>query len=147
MAVLLTTLETEMSTAAVDQDLAEQTVDQDLAEQTVDQDLAEKIENIISKVHRILNVPEKTDEIDGEVAYQFIRQLENNKMFRNKLRASDRCKWADFLVMLPYSERRPEYCKKILLTSMRCSPNLSWKYWKYAPPKVALFLQKRKSQK
>lgn len=101
--VLLTTLETEMSTTAVDQDLAEQTVDQDLAEQ---------IEKIISKVHRTLNVPEKTDEIDGEVAYQFIRQLENNKMFRNKLRASDRCKWADFLVMLPYSKRKPEYCKK-----------------------------------
>ncbi|MDO4873817.1 MAG: hypothetical protein Q4A35_01310 [Candidatus Gracilibacteria bacterium] len=114
--VLLTTLETEMSTTAVDQDqvLAEQTVDQDLAEQTVDQDLAEKIENIISKVHRILNVPEKTDEIDGEVAYQFIRQLENNKMFRNKLRASDRCKWADFLVMLPYSERSPKYCENNL---------------------------------
>ena len=92
--VLLTTLETEMSTTAVDQDqvLAEQTVDQDLAEQTVDQDLADQIKKIISKVHRILNVPEKTDEIDGEVAYQFIRQLENNKMFRNKLRASDRCK-------------------------------------------------------
>ena len=104
--VLLTTLETEMSTAAVDQDLAEQTVDQDLADQ---------IKKIISKVHRILNVPEKTDEIDGEVAYQFIRQLENNKMFRNKLRASDRCKWADFLVMLPYSERRPKYCKKNLV--------------------------------
>ena len=101
--VLLTTLETEMSTTAVDQDLAEQTVDQDLAEQ---------IEKIISKVHRTLNVPEKTEEIDGEVAYQFIRQLENNKMFRNKLRASDRCKWADFLVMLPYSKRKPEYCKK-----------------------------------
>ena len=103
--VLLTTLETEMSTTAVDQDLAEQTVDQDLADQ---------IKKIISKVNRILNIPEKTDEIDGEVAYQFIRQLENNKMFRNKLRASDRCKWADFLVMLPYSERRPEYCKKNL---------------------------------
>ena len=123
--VLLTTLETEMSTTAVDQgqvlaeqtvdqDLAEQTVDQDLAEQTVDQDLAEQIEKIISKVHRTLNVPEKTDEIDGEVAYQFIRQLENNKMFRNKLRASDRCKWADFLVMLPYSERSPKYCEKNL---------------------------------
>ena len=110
--VLLTTLETEMSTTAVDQDLAEQTVDQDLAEQTVDQDLADQIKKIISKVHQILNVPEKTDEIDGEVAYQFIRQLENNKMFRNKLRASDRCKWADFLVMLPYSKRKPEYCKK-----------------------------------
>ena len=66
-------------------------------------------------MHRILNVPEKTDEIDGEVAYQFIRQLENNRMFHNKLRASDRCKWADFLVMLPYSERRPEYCKKNLV--------------------------------
>lgn len=103
--VLLTILETEMSTAAVDQDLAEQTVDQDLAEQ---------IEKIISKVHRILNVPEKTDEIDGEVAYQFIRQLENNRMFHNKLRASDRCKWADFLVMLPYSERSPKYCEKNL---------------------------------
>ena len=134
--VLLTTLETEMSTTAVDQDqvlaeqtvdqdlaeqtvdqdqvLAEQTVDQDLAEQTVDQDLADQIKKIISKVHRILNVPEKTDEIDGEVAYQFIRQLENNKMFRNKLRASDRCKWADFLVMLPYSERSPKYCEKNL---------------------------------
>lgn len=103
-----------MSTTAVDQDqvLAEQTVDQDLAEQTVDQDLAKKIENIISKVHRILNLPEKTDEIDGEVAYQFIKHLENEKMFHNELRASDRCKWADFLVMLPYSKRIPEYCKK-----------------------------------
>ena len=111
--VLLTTLETEMLTTAVDQDLAEQTVDpdlaeqtvdQDLAEQTVDQDLAKKIENIISKVHRILNLPEKTDEIDGEVAYRYIQHLEDKEMFREELMACQRHKWADFLVMLPYSK-------------------------------------------
>ena len=120
--VLLTTLEAEMSTTAVDQDLAEQTVDQDLTEQTVDQDLAEqtvdqdlaeqtvdqdlakKIENIISKVHRILNLPEKTDEIDGEVAYRYIQHLEDKEMFHEELMACQRHKWADFLVMLPYSK-------------------------------------------
>ena len=112
--VLLTTLETEMLTTAVDQDLAEQTVDQDLAEQTVDQDLAKKIENIISKVHRILNLPENIAEIDIEVAYQFIKHLENNKMFRKELMACERCKWADYLMLLTHSEGSPECFKRIL---------------------------------
>ena len=112
--VLLTTLETEMLTTVVDQDLAEQTVDQDLAEQTVDQDLAKKIENIISKMHRILNLPENIDEIDIEVAYQFIKHLENNKMFRKELIASDRCKWADYLILLTHSEGSPECFERIL---------------------------------
>ena len=114
--VLLTTLETEMSTTAVDQDqvLAEQTVDQDLAEQTVDQDLADQIKKIISKVHRILNVPEKTDGISSEVAYRYIQYLEDKDMFREELMACERCKWADFLVMLPYSKRSPEFFEKTL---------------------------------
>ena len=103
--VLLTTLETEMSTAAVDQDLAEQTVDQDLADQ---------IEKIISKVHRTLNVPENIDEIDIEVAYQFIKHLENNRMFHEELKASERHKWANCLIMLSYSKRSPEVFKAIL---------------------------------
>ena len=89
--VLLTTLETEMSTTAVDQDqvLAEQTVDQDqvLAEQTVDQDLAEQIEQIVRKVHRSLNLSEQTDGISSKVAYSYIRHLEDKKMFRKKLMA------------------------------------------------------------
>lgn len=84
--VLLTTLETEMSTTAVDQDLAE------------------KITNIISKVHRTLNLPKKTDEIDGEVAYRYIQHLEDKEMFREELMACQRHKWADFLMMLPYSK-------------------------------------------
>ena len=103
--VLLTTLETEMLTTVVDQDLAEQ---------TVDQDLAKKIENIISKMHRILNLPENIDEIDIEVAYQFIKHLENNKMFRKELIASDRCKWADYLILLTHSEGSPECFERIL---------------------------------
>ena len=105
--VLLTTLETEMSTTAVDQD-------QVLAEQTVDQDLADQIKKIISKVHRILNVPEKTDGISSEVAYRYIQYLEDKDMFREELMACERCKWADFLVMLPYSKRSPEFFEKTL---------------------------------
>ena len=104
--VLLTTLETEMSTTAVDQDqvLAEQTVDQDLAEQTVDQDLAEQIAQIVSKVHETVRAPKTTDGISSEVAYRYIQYLEDKDMFREELMACERCKWADFLVMLPYSK-------------------------------------------
>ena len=94
--VLLTTLETEMSTTAVDQDLAK------------------KIANIISKVHRILNLPENIAEIDIEVAYQFIKHLENNKMFRKELMACERCKWAGYLMLLTHSEGSPECFKRIL---------------------------------
>ena len=85
--VLLTTLETEMSTAAVDQDLADQ------------------IKQIVRKVHRSLNLSEQTDGISSKVAYSYIRHLEDKKMFRKELMACERCKWADFLVMLPYSKR------------------------------------------
>ena len=123
--VLLTTLETEMSTTAVDQDqvlaeqtvdqdLAEQTVDQDLAEQTVDQDLAEQIAQIVSKVHETVRAPKTTDGISSEVAYRYIQYLEDKDMFREELMACERCKWADFLVMLPYSKRSPEFFEKTL---------------------------------
>ena len=54
--VLLTTLETEMSTTAVDQDLAK------------------KIANIISKVHRILNLPENLLNI-WKITRCFVRSL------------------------------------------------------------------------
>ena len=112
--VLLTTLETEMSTTAVDQDLAEQTVDQDLAEQTVDQDLADQIEQIVSKVHQSVGAPETTDGISSKVAYRYIQHLEDKEMFREKLIASDRCKWADYLILLTHSEGSPECFKRIL---------------------------------
>ena len=114
--VLLTTLETEMSTTAVDQDqvLAEQTVDQDLAEQTVDQDLAEQIAQIVSKEHETVRAPKTTDGISSEVAYRYIQYLEDKDMFREELMACERCKWADFLVMLPYSKRSPEFFEKTL---------------------------------
>ena len=89
-------------------------VDQDLAEQTVDQDLAEKIANIISKVHRTLNLPEKTDGISSKVAYRYIQHLEDEKMFCKELIASDRCKWADYLILLTHSEGSPECFERIL---------------------------------
>ena len=114
--VLLTTLETEMSTTAVDQDqvLAEQTVDQDLAEQTVDQDLAEQIAQIANKVCQSVGAPETTDGISSKVAYRYIQHLEDKEMFREKLIASDRCKWADYLILLTHSEGSPECFKRIL---------------------------------
>ena len=124
--VLLTTLETEMSTTAVDQDqvLAEQTVDQDLAEQTVDQDLAEQIAQIVvsaeqiaqiaGKVHEAVRAPKTTGGISSEVAYQFIKHLENNQMFRKELMACERCKWADYLILLTHSKGSTECGKKIL---------------------------------
>jgi|GEM_PF-1078080 len=122
--VLLTTLETEMLTTAVDQDLAEQTVDQDLAEQTVDQDLAEQIAQIVvsaeqiaqiaGKVHEAVRVPKTTGGISSEVAYQFIKHLENNQMFRKELMACERCKWADYLILLTHSKGSTECGKKIL---------------------------------
>ena len=86
--VLLTTLETEMSTTAVDQD----------------QVLAEQIAKIVSKVHQSIGAPEKTNEISSEVAYRYIQYLEDEKMFSEELIACKRRKWADFLVMLPYSK-------------------------------------------
>lgn len=103
--VLLTTLETEMLTTAVDQDLAEQTVDQDLAEQ---------IAQIAGKVHEAVRVPKTTGGISSEVAYQFIKHLENNQMFRKELMACERCKWADYLILLTHSKGSTECGKKIL---------------------------------
>ena len=85
-----------------------------MAEQTVDQDLADQIEKIISKVHRTLNVPENIDEIDIEVAYQFIKHPENNRMFRKELMACERCKLADYLILLTHSEGSPKCFKRIL---------------------------------
>ncbi len=74
--VLLTTLETEMSTAAVDQDLAEQTVDQDLAEQ---------IAQIVSKAHETVRAPKTTDGISSEVAYRYIQHLKIRTCFVRSL--------------------------------------------------------------
>ena len=105
--VLLTTLETEMSTTAVDQD-------QVLAEQTVDQDLAEQIAQIANKVCQSVGAPETTDGISSKVAYRYIQHLEDKEMFREKLIASDRCKWADYLILLTHSEGSPECFKRIL---------------------------------
>lgn len=105
IAVLLTILETEMSTKIVDQDLAEQTVDQDLADQ---------IEQIVRKVHRSLNLSEQTDGISSKVAYSYIRHLEDKKMFRKKLMACERCKLADYLILLTHSEGSPKCFKRIL---------------------------------
>ena len=115
--VLLTTLETEMSTTAVDQDqvLAEQTVDQDLAEQIAQIVVsAEQIAQIAEKVHEAVRVPKTTGGISSEVAYQFIKHLENNKMFRKELMACERCKWADYLILLTHSKGSTECGKKIL---------------------------------
>lgn len=115
--VLLTTLETEMSTTAVDQDqvLAEQTVDQDLAEQIAQIVVsAEQIAQIAEKVHEAVRVPKTTGGISSEVAYQFIKHLENNKMFRKELMACERCKWADYLILLTHSKGITECGKKIL---------------------------------
>lgn len=96
--VLLTTLETEMSTTAVDQG----------------QILAEQIAQIAGKVREAVRAPKTTGGISSEVAYQFIKHLEKNKMFRKELIASDRCKWADYLILLTHSKGSPECCKKIL---------------------------------
>lgn len=115
--VLLTTLETEMSTTAVDQDqvLAEQTVDQDLAEQIAQIVVsAEQIAQIAGKVHEAVRVPKTTGGISSEVAYQFIKHLENNQMFRKELMACERCKWADYLILLTHSKGSTECGKKIL---------------------------------
>lgn len=124
--VLLTTLETEMLTTAVDQDLAEQTVDQDLAEQIAQIVVsAEQIAQIAGKVHEAVRVPKTTGGISSEVAYQFIKHLENNQMFRKELMACERCKWADYLILLTHSKGSTECGKKSLLSSMCSSPNLS----------------------
>ncbi len=96
-----------MSTTAVDQD-------QVLAEQIAQIVSDDQIEKIVSKVHRTLNLPENIAEIDIEVAYQFIKHLEKNKMFRKELIASDRCKWADYLILLTHSEGSPECFERIL---------------------------------
>ena len=115
--VLLTTLETEMSTTAVDQDqvLAEQTVDQDLAEQIAQIVVsAEQIAQIAGKVHEAVRAPKTTGGISSEVAYQFIKHLENNQMFRKELMACERCKWADYLILLTHSKGSTECGKKIL---------------------------------
>lgn len=113
--VLLTTLETEMLTTAVDQDLAEQTVDQDLAEQIAQIVVsAEQIAQIAGKVHEAVSVPKTTGGISSEVAYQFIKHLENNQMFRKELMACERCKWADYLILLTHSKGSTECGKKIL---------------------------------
>lgn len=113
--VLLTTLETEMLTTAVDQDLAEQTVDQDLAEQIAQIVVsAEQIAQIAGKVHEAVRVPKTTGGISSEVAYQFIKHLENNQMFRKELMACERCKWADYLILLTHSKGSTECGKKIL---------------------------------
>ena len=114
--VLLTTLETEMSTTAVDQDqvLAEQTVDQDLAEQIAQIVSDEQIAQIANKVCQSVGAPETTDGISSKVAYRYIQHLEDKEMFREKLIASDRCKWADYLILLTHSEGSPECFKRIL---------------------------------
>lgn len=106
--VLLTTLETEMSTTAVDQDqvLAEQIA------QIVVSD--EQIAQIAGKVHEAVRAPKTTGGISSEVAYQFIKHLENNKMFRKELMACERCKWADYLILLTHSKGSTECGKKIL---------------------------------
>lgn len=75
---------------------------------------AEQITQIVSKVYESVGAPEKTDEIDSEVAYSYIRYLESREMFRKKLIPCERRKWADYLILLPYSKRSPEYSKKIL---------------------------------
>ena len=112
---LLTTLETEILTTAVDQDLAEQTVDQDLAEQIAQIVVsAEQIAQIAGKVHEAVRVPKTTGGISSEVAYQFIKHLENNQMFRKELMACERCKWADYLILLTHSKGSTECGKKIL---------------------------------
>ena len=105
--VLLTTLETEMSTTAVDQD-------QVLAEQIAQIVSDEQIAQIANKVCQSVGAPETTDGISSEVAYRYIQYLEDKDMFREELMACERCKWADFLVMLPYSKRSPEFFKRIL---------------------------------
>lgn len=96
IAVLLTILETEMSTKIVDQDLADQ------------------IEQIVRKVHRSLNLSEQTDGISSKVAYSYIRHLKDKKMFRKKLMACERCKLADYLILLTHSEGSPKCFKRIL---------------------------------
>lgn len=106
--VLLTTLETEMSTTAVDQGqiLAEQ-----IAQIVVS---AEQIVQIAGKVREAVRAPKTTGGISSEVAYQFMKHLEKNKMFHKELIASDRCKWADYLILLTHSEGSTECGKKIL---------------------------------
>ena len=88
MAALLTTLETEMSTKIVDQDLADQ------------------IAQIVSKVHQSIGAPETTDNIESDVVYRYIQYLEDREMFSEELIACERHKWADFLMMLLYSKIR-----------------------------------------
>ena len=96
--VLLTTLETEMSTKAVDQGHV----------------LADQITKIVSKVHQSVGAQETTDEIESDVAYRYIQYLEDRGVLHKELMPCERRKWADFLMMLPYSKRSPEYSKKIL---------------------------------
>ena len=98
MAALLTTLETEISTKAVDQG----------------QVSAEQITQIVSKVYESVGAPEKTDEIESDIAYRYIQYLESREMFRKKLIPCERRKWADYLILLTHSEGSPECFKRIL---------------------------------
>ena len=107
MAVLLTILETEMSTTAVDQG-------QVLAEQIAQIVSAEQIVQIAGKVHETLCAPKTTGGISSEVAYCYIQHLEDKKMFRKELMASERRKLADYLILLTHSKGSPECGKKIL---------------------------------
>lgn len=65
-------------------------------------------------MHQSIGAPEKTNEISSEVAYRYIQYLEDEKMFSEELIASDRCKWADYLILLTHSEGSPECFKRIL---------------------------------
>ena len=116
--VLLTTLETEMSTTAVDQGqiLAEQIAQIVVSAEQIAQIVvsAEQIVQIAGKVREAVRAPKTTGGISSEVAYQFIKHLEKNKMFRKELIASDRCKWADYLILITHSEGSTECGKKIL---------------------------------
>ena len=87
-----------MSTKAVDQD----------------QVLADQITNIVNKVHQSVGAQETTDEIESDVAYRYIQYLEDRGMLRKELMTCERRRWANCLMMLPYSKRSLKVFKKIL---------------------------------
>ena len=93
-------METEVSTKVVDQEQA----------------LAEKIAKIIEKVHRSVDVQPSEDWfIESDVAYRYIEHLKNRGLFRKELMNCEKRKWAELLIMLPYSRRSPKDFKTILV--------------------------------
>ena len=88
-----------------------------MSTKVVDQDqaLAEKIAKIIEKVHRSVDAQPSEDWfIESDVAYRYIKHLENRGLFRKELMNCEKRKWADFLTLIPHARRSVKQFLSIL---------------------------------